>query len=318
LGIDILVIPEGWYINTELVRRNTRSKIIFSLHSLPLWEVIDFFTFGHRDAVASIPAGKLLEWYLLRFPRELLTGRRRKQGADLLRRNYLNSDAYTVICEPYKQRMLEILGPTTVTPENNHIAVVPNFVPWHDYGNLEKKKRVLFIGRLKYSDKRVDRLLDIWAMVHRDFPDWELCIVGDGQEKERLMRRSERLRLTNVRFCGYTLSPEEYYASASIVCLASNYEGWPLVIAEGQQAGAIPVAFDVSAGIREQLLPSGVNGILVEPFDKKEYARQLARLMGDEDLREDMRRNVIEKSREYSRPERLARWEELMYELLKK
>jgi glycosyltransferase involved in cell wall biosynthesis len=237
---------------------------------------------------------------------------------EMLRRNYLNSDAYTVLCEPFKQQMLKLLGTGIATADNNHIEVVPNYVPDHGYGTPVKKKRVLFIGRLKYSDKRVDRLLDIWRLVHRDFPDWELCIVGDGDEKNSLMRRSKRLRLRNVEFCGYTTSPEEYYRTASIVCLTSNYEGWPLVIAEGQQAGAVPIAFDVSAGIREQIAPSGVNGILVPPFDKKEYARQLARLMGDDALREEMRRRVVEKSKEYSRPARLARWEELIRELLSK
>jgi glycosyltransferase involved in cell wall biosynthesis len=314
LGIDIIVSPVG-YVDLPTLRRHTDAKIVFSLHSLPLWEILNFFPSSHHYALHS-DVGKFLEWFMLRYPHELITGKRVRR---LKKRNidhYLNSDLYTVLSEEYKQQFIEFLGPDTATAENNHIEAIPNWIPPKEYGAMEKKQRVLFMGRLSYGDKRIDRLIDIWSMVERDFPGWELWIVGEGREKKSLMRRAKRLKLGNVEFRDYTKDPGEYYREASILCLTSNYEGWPMVIAEAQQAGVVPIAFDVAAGIREQIAPSGMNGVLVPPFDKAEYARELARLMGDDELRERMSRNVVAKAREYSDESRLAKWDAEFRKLL--
>lgn len=318
LGIDILVTPGGIrnYMMAR-IKRLTRCKIVFALHSLPLWQIAGYFESRHHKALHSGSVGRFLEWFLAVYPFEALTGRHKRSRIGKYRRNYLNCDLYTVLCEDYRRQMLEILGPAVATERNNHVEVIPNYIPPHDYGEPVKEKTVLFMGRLSYGDKRVDRLLDVWAMVHRDFPDWELCIVGDGEERERLVRRAGELRLERVEFRGHTSDPGEYYSRASILCLTSTFEGWPLVIAEGQQAGAIPIAFDSAAGIRRQLAPDGVNGILVTPFDKREYARRLAELMSDEALRDRMRRSVLLRSKEYSDADRLAKWDRSFKNLLK-
>jgi glycosyltransferase involved in cell wall biosynthesis len=316
-NIDILLIPGG--IKTGMmkyIRQNTRCRIVVPLHSMPLWHIKDYFE-NRRHKARCAGFWKTAELYMLRAPREFLTGRHKRGILEQYKTDYRNSDLYTVLCEPYKESLIEVLGPKLATTDKNHIEVFPNCIQPREYGVTEKKKRVLYLGRLSFADKRVDRLLDIWALVHRDFPDWELCVVGDGAEKERLMQRSEKLGLTNIEFCNYTLNPEQYYREASIICMTSTYEGWPLALAEGQQAGVIPIAFDVCAGIREQLSPSGANGILVKPFDKKAYARELARLMSDDNLREEMSRNVVAQSKKYSDVSRLAKWDEAFRKLLK-
>jgi len=52
--------------------------------------------------------------------------------------------------------------------------------------------------------------------------------------------------------------------------------------------------------VHEILAPSGVNGILVSPFDEDAYAAELLGLMRDEERRRVMQRNVVEKSRTYT------------------
>jgi glycosyltransferase involved in cell wall biosynthesis len=315
LGIDIVVAPMGWHVDLAILKQNTRAKIVFALHSLPLWEATEYFSTRRRAALNGGP-GKFLEWFLVRWPHELITGRRRRMMIEKNREIYRNCDLYTVLCDEYKQQMLEVLGPGTATAENNHIETILNRIPPKEYGEPFKQHKALYAGRLSYGDKRVDRLLDIWARVHRDFPDWELCIVGDGGEKESLVRRCEKLHLTNVTFHGFTADPCRYYRDASIVCLTSTIEGWGLVISEGQQAGAVPVAFDVSAGVRRQIAPDGVNGMLVKPFDKREYARRLARLMGDAALREEMGRNAAAKAKEYGDVAGFEKWNDAFRKLL--
>jgi glycosyltransferase involved in cell wall biosynthesis len=318
-GIDLLVVPDYGISNFSYIRQHTKCKVVFALHSKPLWEVAGYFTTKAHRAALSGSFGKIATWWLIKYPFEFITRRHRLHRIARYKRNYSNSDLYTVLTDDYKERFIKLLGRNLATPANNHIEVIPNWIPPRDPDSrkpTDKKRRVLFMGRLDYASKRVDRLLDIWAMVWRDFPDWELWIVGDGVEKEHLKDRAQRLRLENVEFHNYTTTPWECYRDASILCLTSTFEGWPLVIAEGQQAGAVPVAFDVSAGVHEQIAPSGENGFLIPPFDKREYARRLAQLMGDEALRGEMSRNVVAKARGYSDKSRLAKWDEAFRKLL--
>jgi glycosyltransferase involved in cell wall biosynthesis len=318
-GIDLLVVPDYGIPKFSYIRQHTKCKIVFALHSIPLWETMSYFSIKSRKAALSGSIGKMAVWWLVKYPFEFITRRHRWQKLKRYKKNYLNSDLYTVLTEDYKERFIKMLGRGMATSAGNHVKVIPNWIPPLDHGLHEpagKKRRILFIGRLDYASKRVDRLLDIWGMVWRDFPDWELLIVGDGAEKERLKDRARQLRLDNVEFHDYTTNPAEYFREASIMCLTSTFEGWPLVIAEGQQAGVVPVAFDVSAGVHEQIAPSGENGFLIRPFNKREYAQRLAQLMADEELLRKMSRNVVAKAREYSDESRLAKWDDAFRKLL--
>ena len=87
---------------------------------------------------------------------------------------------------------------------------------------------------------------------------------------------------------------------ASILCMTSSFEGWGLVLTEAQANGVVPIAFGCSDGVKSILSPSGVNGVVVEPFDLEAYARELLSLMNDDARRKQMQRQVIEKSKSYS------------------
>jgi glycosyltransferase involved in cell wall biosynthesis len=316
LGIDIVVVPDYGIHDLSLLRRNTSAKIVFALHSIPLWETRKYFRNATRNAILSGSVKRTVKWLFAKCPHEFFTRRRRRKVEQRYIDDYRNADLFTVLTDDYKQRLIDILGPQTATSANNHIEVFPNWIPPRDYPAAEKKHRAMFIGRLDYASKRVDRLLDIWSKVERRFPDWELCIVGDGDEKASLVRRAHRLNLSNVVFRGYSTNPAALFAEASILCMTSTFEGWPLVVAEAQQAGVVPIVFDVSAGIHEQIAPDGVNGFLVKPFNKKQFARKLAKLMGDSDLRNRMSRNVVARASEYSNEQRLAKWHETFSKLV--
>jgi glycosyltransferase involved in cell wall biosynthesis len=323
-GIDIVVVPDYGVDDLSYIRQHTHARIVYALHSTPLWETWGYFSSKTRQISGTRSIGKMAEWFLLRAPHEFFTRRRRNEMVERYRNIYLNSDLFTVLVEGYKERLIKIFGPGTATATNNHIEAIANWIPPHndsdrdgEHGyNVDRKKRILFMGRLDYASKRVDRLLDIWGAVCRDFPDWELRIVGDGPDRERFVRHARRRRLPHVDFRGYTTDPATEFREASIVCLTSSYEGWGLVISEAQQAGAVPVAFDVSAGVHAQIAPSGVNGFLIPPFDKRKFALTLALLMSDQALRREIGRNAIAKAREYSDESRLAKWDTAFRKLL--
>lgn len=166
------------------------------------------------------------------------------------------------------------------------IANPNSFIPQKS----EKRKHLLYVGRLDRGQKRPDRLLKIWKRLYRRFPDWEMIIVGDGKERERLERQARKLE--RISFVGFQ-SPEQYYRDASIFCMTSNFEGWGMVLTEAMSFGTIPFAFDSFSAVHD-IIRNGKSGFLIKPFSIKEYAHKLELLMIDEVSRRQIEVYCIE------------------------
>ncbi len=160
----------------------------------------------------------------------------------------------------------------------------PNVYPVQEETGRPKKKQILYVGRVEWYQKRVERLVDVWKYLYKDFPDWELVIVGDGPIRQELEQKSQKME--RIIFAGYQ-EPEPFYRDASILCLTSDFEGWGMVLTEAMTFGAIPVVFNSFAAVTD-IIEDGRTGMLVPPFSCKRFARKLAVLMRDEELRAEM------------------------------
>ena len=176
-----------------------------------------------------------------------------------------------------------------------------------------KKKQLLYVGRLEQGEKRPDRLLKIWKRLYKKFPDWEMVIVGDGKERERLEKEAKKLE--RISFVGFQ-SPVQYYSDASIFCMTSNFEGFPMVLPEAMAFGTIPFAFDSFPAVHD-ILEEGKTGFLVRPFSIKEYAHKLEMLMLDEDKRTVMAQNCMNDVTRFSLDNIVGKWEALFNSLEK-
>lgn len=186
----------------------------------------------------------------------------------LLSEAYINEVKYFAGCDA---KVLECIGnPLTLPLDTN---------------SYSKQKEILFIGRLNFQ-KRPDVLLDIWNCVSVNHPDWVLRILGDGPMRDYLKKRISSNMLRNV-FLEGNQQPEIYLKSASILCMTSCYEGFPLVLFEAMNYEVVPVAFDSFESINE-IIDDGENGFIVPANDKRAYCDQLQRLMVDEKLLKDM------------------------------
>lgn len=293
------------------IKSKTSCRILFTDHYMPLWEVSLRFSLGEKAAQKSIL--KAAEWYLIRQPKYKLFNKPYKQAKEKYKKIYDAVDGYTVLCDEYGKTIAQIVDADYA---NSKIFTLTNpTIRLSDEINLNKKKQVIFTGRLQYADKRVDRLLDIWKMIYTKFPDWELLIVGDGSDREELEKYAAKLGLKNYRFCGYAKNIADYLQTASILCLTSTFEGWGLSLTEAQLYGVIPMAFGCSEGVKTVLSPSGVNGIVIPPFDMEEYAAKLSELMGNDALRARMQANVIEKAKEYNIENVGKQWDKMLTKL---
>lgn len=311
-GIDVIVAVAKRLKHIGKIR-NTGCKVVYAHHNMPFHEAQAYIDRAWRKGRRN-PL-RYLEWLLISYPKYILFGMAHKKEENFYRESYMESDRYVMLVKEYGDAIVRRLG---LDPSNNKVRVVGNSerVP-HDV-NFNKKKIILYVGRLSYADKRIDRLLKAWKLVQEDMPDWTVKIVGEGKERKSLEKMADRLDLQRVCFMGFTNNVRQYYNEASVLALVSTYEGFPLCITEAQANGVIPVVFDSFAAAETMAGPSGVNGFLVKSFDIKAFASALKKIasMPKEEITA-MRQNVVKKAREEYSPEKIGEeWKKLFDELI--
>ena len=273
---------------------------------MPFWEIEDKIARKKRNAKLSI--SRAIRYYVIDIHKIYTFKSYHKSFLKTYKKLYDEVDAYVTLCDSYSNQIkdkLRLKDTQKLYSINNSVKPVEEIV-------IDKQNIVLFMGRLSYADKRVDRLIDIWNILKGKTAGWQLIIVGEGDEKKKLEAYVKKLNLTNVEFAGFCNNPKQYYDRASILCLTSSFEGWGLVLTEAQANGIVPIAFECSDGVKSILSPNEINGLLIPPFDLEAYAKKLLFVMNNTEARKRIQKNVIEKSKSYS-PEVIGeKWIELL------
>lgn len=116
-----------------------------------------------------------------------------------------------------------------------------------------------------------------------DLP-WSLVLLGDGPLKADINKLVEQEGLASrVSFEGAVDDVPAYLRRATILVLATNWEGLPISTIEGLSIGLPVIATDV-AGTREQVVDD-YNGITVPRGDAPALATAIRKLLQDPDLR---------------------------------
>lgn len=164
----------------------------------------------------------------------------------------------------------------------------------------------LFSGKLMRG-KHVDDLIQALAMVKQKRPDLRphLLIVGEGVERERLMRLAleKNVVTTLAGFLNQSQIPMAYVAADCLV-LPSHDETWGMVVNEALACGTPCIVSD-KVGCAVDMILSGVNGLVYPCGNIPRLAERLEAVATGE-LRfhcEDER--VVELLRKFS-PERAA------------
>ena len=175
-----------------------------------------------------------------------------------------------------------------------------------------KKKEIIYVGRIDYTQKCTYRVIDIWCELEQKYPDWKLTIVGDGEERRDIERRIGEYGLKHVTITGY-VDPIEYYKRASILLLTSEYEGFGLVIIEAMTYGVVPVVYN-SYETAGELIKNGVNGVLVNtPYSVKAFSDTLEELINNEDTLNKIACHARSSSARFSVENIANEWYKLMY-----
>lgn len=161
--------------------------------------------------------------------------------------------------------------------------------------NLEKdKKYVLFIGYLRFR-KGLDYLLDAIPKILR-VEKAIFLIIGEGVLKNKLVKKSYELKIDKfVKFIGTKAHNEiPYWINASdFLVLPTLAEGRPNVVLEAMACEKTIVASNVN-GVPE-LIDNGKTGILIPSRNTEAIAKNVIKLLKDEELVEKMGKNAKKK-----------------------
>jgi glycosyltransferase involved in cell wall biosynthesis len=152
---------------------------------------------------------------------------------------------------------------------------------------LHACRRILHIGRL-VKWKRVDLLINAFRKIAGKYPDCELVIIGNGPEKEALIRHAketgleERIIFTGAIYDSYTLS--RYIYESSVYVLA----GMGGLSINDAMCFSLPVICSVCDGTEKDLITDGINGYFFKEGDADSLADMIDKVLSNEEQSKQM------------------------------
>lgn len=147
-----------------------------------------------------------------------------------------------------------------------------------------KKRYILFSGTLCDEKGYLD-LIRAFAQVSDYHPEWKLVLAGVGEIAKGERLASELGISQQVEFPGWIggIVKDQYYREASIFCLPSYAEGFPMAVLDAFAYG-LPVVTTPVGGIPDVAV-DGENMLLFNPGDVAKLSENLRLLIENEELR---------------------------------
>lgn len=149
-------------------------------------------------------------------------------------------DKYIVLTQLDKEKIDKNFNIQSVVI-NNPKSFISN-----EISNLTKKN-FLAAGRFNYV-KGYDLLVQAFGIFAQRNKEWTLTIIGEGEEKDKIVRLVKQLNLENrVKIDGFTKNIKKYMLNSSVYLLTSRWEGMPMVVLEAYEMGLPVISFDIDA-----------------------------------------------------------------------
>ena len=158
--------------------------------------------------------------------------------------------------------------------------VIPNFVKLKNHSYSPNKKIILAVGRLT-RQKNFAFLIDSFFISRLYNRRWKMLIIGEGIEYAMLQNKINFYELGgSIEICKFTKDIDSYYRQASIFCMTSLYEAFPMVLLEAMSYGVPVLCVDCPTGPSE-IIGSDDTSQLVAPGSPDLYADALRNLCMD-------------------------------------
>lgn len=188
----------------------------------------------------------------------------------------------------------------------------------------EQRKHIIAAhGRLDIFQKRQDVLINAFAMLVGEYPDFQLQIFGsqwpDTNDEERLREQISRLGLEGkAHLMGVSENPQQDIKDAMMWVSTSDFEGISNALMDAMAIGMPVVATDCSPGGAAFLINNKENGLLVERGNAKAVYEGM-KYMIEHPLEADaMGKKAIEIEKELDSEKIAKQWEDYLLALCEK
>lgn len=162
-----------------------------------------------------------------------------------------------------------------------------------------KKNIIVWAGRIS-PEKNLKLLIDSWRLI-KNKTNWELQIIGDGEQKEFLISYINKNNISNINFLGRLNHNKviSIFEQSKILAITSFFEGFPTIITEAMnmKCCVISVKYD---GYSDELL-NNETGIIVNRYNSHLFAKKLDELMHNDTKLLDFQKKGYEQCKEFSK-----------------
>lgn len=217
-----------------------------------------------------------------------------------------NSDTIVLLSERYFPQIMENIN------SQCQLYAIPNPNTYSRIPFIENKEKIiLFVGRLDTKIKHPERIIKAFNIVNKKYPDYKLVICGGGPDEDIIKKIAGNNK--NIIFTGF-IAPEEYYERASILCVTSNFEGFPMVLTEAMQYSLLPIVYNTFEAVSD-IIQNGNNGFVIPPR-KTKLVNTLDYVLGlsSEKIKE-FRTNAYENVQKFNVNNIINKWDNLFRSL---
>lgn len=193
-----------------------------------------------------------------------------------------------VVLAPYWMDVIK----KTFPDRNYKMDYLYNPCPIVQRDSSKQENVILFAGTL-IERKGYNRLLQAFSKISNKYPDWRLEYAGNGAiEKAKELRKELGIPENQVKFLGWVSGSEkiETFQRASIYCLPSNGEGFPMGVLDAIAYG-IPVVTTPVGGIVDAMT-NGKDCLIYDIYNIDQLAECLDSLMGSLEKRKQLQENA--------------------------
>jgi glycosyltransferase involved in cell wall biosynthesis len=145
----------------------------------------------------------------------------------------------------------------------------------------DDRLRLLYMGRLD-QQKGIDRLAAALAELRASNVPFDGRVIGGEILADSSVSWSERLKDLGVDVRPPVFASKDLIKAlgwADVLVMPSRWEGAPLMIAEAQQLGCVPIA--TAVGAVDELISNGEDGILINAASDPQVVREMVRIIED-------------------------------------
>lgn len=184
-----------------------------------------------------------------------------------------------------------------------------------------EKVNIAWVGRIEQKQKRVMDLVDIVRHLNNSQLEYKLSIVGDGANRDELVRGLE-ISTGNRSICLLGQLKKDnlssFYAENDILLITSEWETGPIIAWEGMEAGLVIVSTRYIGSKLEGALIDNKTALLYDVGDTYKASEKIL-----DACKREVRNIVIENGYElvekrYSEEISVKKWEEALLTIMDK